>query len=105
MGSLVGFEVLTAVTLQSTVFWVVTPCNLEFSRYIPTPSSRWEIKKERNHQKQATRLDIKDGDGMFLRNMGLFLNYTSRYYQENRGIHVVCQSKRRALIGCHRTGR
>lgn len=64
-----------AVSLQSTVFWVVTPCNLEFSRNISTPSSRWKRKNARKQQKQATRLDIEDGGGMSLRNMGLFVNY------------------------------
>jgi hypothetical protein len=32
--TLVGFEVLMAMTTKSIVFWVIMPCSLESARYI-----------------------------------------------------------------------
>jgi hypothetical protein len=87
----VGFEVLTAVVMKSTVFWDITPCSplsvdRRFGETSP-PSSASNIKRTRNQGEgrwqaefclppafmlasSANFFDPEDGGDMFLRNVG-----------------------------------
>jgi hypothetical protein len=83
--NVVGFDVLTAVPMKSTLFWLVTLCSSErVGRFGATFHLHLQAGKQ---QKQANKLsagflldflfDSEVGEGMFLRNVDLSPNYVA----------------------------
>jgi hypothetical protein len=82
---IVEFDVITSVNLMSIAFCVVKPCNLERPRRIGgTYRLHLQAGKTKSEQNQAESsaplawltFFPEFGDCMFLRNVGLSLNYT-----------------------------
>jgi hypothetical protein len=78
-------EVLKIVTMKSVVFWVLTPrSSMKFRRFggtYPSTSSGSKLCEAGNQQKQTADrswlFDPEDEGDIFLRNVGLYPNYTS----------------------------
>lgn len=65
-----GFEILTAVTLKTTVFWIGKPCISENASFSWTPTSVCPI--------FGLLFDPENDCDIVLRNFGLTRNYTLR---------------------------
>jgi hypothetical protein len=96
MDSCIGFEVLTAVVIKSTIFWDITPCSpLSVNRRFGG-THRFHLQGVKNKQVaslpafslfsfSANFFDPEDGDDMFLRNVG--------YIPEDGTLHgFVCRN-------------
>jgi hypothetical protein len=91
---LVGFEVLTAIVMESTIFWDIPPCSLlkvnwRFGEICPFNLLGRRISEARNQRvescKQNISEDPEDGRDVFLRNVDwLSTDYTRRYIPEGR---------------------
>jgi hypothetical protein len=69
----VGFEVLAAVVMKSTVFWDITlsvESQQTFLRNMLPPSSESENKPGKKPARRRWQADPEDGGDMFLRNVG-----------------------------------
>jgi hypothetical protein len=83
-GYVVRFEVFTAVTMKKAVFWDVASCSSCVNRRFGATRSRWFLVREFFY--------LEDGGDTFLRNVGLYKNYTAQHPRWRHSLWFSCLS-------------